>query len=62
MPKNDLRVSEKQWRRKRLFREQRSPLIPRLFIILGLLALLLMLGWWLGMAPSSGLHAGERLP
>lgn len=45
MSKNDLRVNEKRWRRKKLFRKQRRYRDHTLVTIVVIFAVLLLLGW-----------------
>ncbi len=51
MAKNDLRVNEKRWRRKRLFRKRRTHPFLRFITILLILAALAILCWWLEVPP-----------
>jgi len=45
MPDDDLRVNEKRWRRKRLFRKQPSSSVPYLVAILVIIIALAILVW-----------------
>ena len=51
MPKDDLYVSEKRWRRKRLFRKRAQFPAPRITILVIILAALTALAWWLEWLP-----------
>jgi hypothetical protein len=51
MPRNDLRVNEKRWQRKRLFRQRRPRPVLRILSILFLLIGLVLLSVWLDLPP-----------
>ncbi len=51
MSKNDLRIDEKKWRRKRLFLKNRPNRIVRFLTILLILGTLAILSWWLHVSP-----------
>jgi len=58
MPKNDLHINEKRWRRRRLFRERHAHSMLRLWVILLVLATLIVLGWWLEIPPFGSTAKG----
>jgi len=45
MPKDDLRINEKRWRRKRLFRRPRRYTASHIFAILLILATAALVAW-----------------
>lgn len=47
MSDSDLRINEKRWRRKRLFRERRPHPAARILALLLLIAVPMLLGVWL---------------
>ena len=51
MSKNDLRIDEKKWRRKRLFSKDRPNLIYRFITIILIFGTLVVLSWWFEIPP-----------
>ena len=58
MPKNDRHINENHWRHRHLLRKRQVHRMPRLGVILFVLAVLVMLGWWLELPPSSLIGKG----
>lgn len=61
MSKNDIRVNEKRWQRKRLFGKQAKSPALRFFQVLLVVAALAGLAWWLQM-PTAEVMVGVSLP
>ncbi|PVV06801.1 MAG: hypothetical protein B6D72_19560 [gamma proteobacterium symbiont of Ctena orbiculata] len=58
MPKNDLHINENRWRHRRLFRKRYVHPMLRPGVILLVLAVLVLLGWWLELPPFNAIGNG----
>lgn len=58
MLKNDLHINETRWQHRRLFPKRHVHPMLRLGVILLLLTVLVMLGWWLQLPPFNPIDNG----